>query len=120
MAGAGGIVYTVVEIMVPTRRWIVRLALLVMPFLWTGERTRAAEALPPVRAELGEAYGWTDDDLLVVGTGTVERRWRWTGKGLLTTGFRHLPSEAVRIRREVLLPAPRKRAPCGTWSLAIL
>ena len=48
--------------------------------------------LPELSAELGEATVKTDGDLLVVGTGKIERRWKWTGKGLVTVGLRDLSS----------------------------
>ncbi|MFW6163686.1 MAG: hypothetical protein ACODAJ_13025 [Planctomycetota bacterium] len=45
-----------------------------------------------VSARLGAARARAGDGLLTVTTGVLERTWRWTGRGLVTTGLRHLPS----------------------------
>lgn len=38
--------------------------------------------------KLGDASVTTDGEFLVVSTGLIERRWLWTGKGLVTFGLR--------------------------------
>lgn len=46
--------------------------------------------IPP--AQLGQAAISTTSDEITVTTGVIERKWRWTGKGLLTTSLRDLRS----------------------------
>ena len=41
-----------------------------------------------LNASLGRAYARVAGDKLVVGTGVVERTWRWTGAGLATVGLK--------------------------------
>jgi hypothetical protein len=36
-------------------------------------------------SKLGTSYARVEGDSLVVGTGSMERRWKWTGNGLVTT-----------------------------------
>jgi len=51
-----------------------------------------ADGLGELHAELGSASVVAAEGTLTVATGVVERTWRWTGCGLVTTGLRHLPS----------------------------
>ncbi len=63
----------------------------VMPRVCAGQdSTHLSEALPPLNARLETAHCSTEGDTLVVSTGRIERRWRWTGKGLMTVGLRDL------------------------------
>lgn len=45
-----------------------------------------------VSAGLGAARVRAKAGVLTVTTGVLERTWRWTGRGLVTTSLRHLPS----------------------------
>ena len=61
------------------------------------ELCRAAE--PPVTplsatGTLGAARVTGSSNELTVGTGAIERRWRWTGRGLVTVGLRDLHTGA--------------------------
>ena len=47
-------------------------------------------SLPRLSARLGDAYAQTAGERLTIGTGKVEREWRWTGRGFATTGLRNL------------------------------
>jgi hypothetical protein len=46
--------------------------------------------LPSLAGRYGEAIARTKGDTLIVSTGRVERRWRWTGAGLVTAGLKDL------------------------------
>jgi hypothetical protein len=41
----------------------------------------------PVRVKVEQAYAATEGNVLIVSSGMVERRWRWTGKGLVTVAL---------------------------------
>ncbi len=43
--------------------------------------------------KLGEANVKTKNDLLIVNTGVIERRWEWTGKGFVTVSLKQLDSD---------------------------
>ena len=45
-----------------------------------------------ISMRLGSASVEAAGDELTVSTGVLGRTWRWTGRGLVTTGLRHLPS----------------------------
>ena len=47
----------------------------------------AAAQLPKVKANIGKASAKTSGNNLIVSTGKVDRIWRWTGKGLVTTAL---------------------------------
>lgn len=51
--------------------------------------------LPRLDAEFNRASARSEGDTLVVSTGTIERRWTWTGHGLVTTGLKHLQSGKI-------------------------
>ena len=53
---------------------------------------RQTGPLPEASERFGEAFARTRGDMLVVGTGLVERHWRWTGKGFATVGLRNVKS----------------------------
>lgn len=48
----------------------------------------AADVTPPQEVVLGTAKATVTEGVIAVATGTMERTWRWTGRGLLTTGLR--------------------------------
>jgi hypothetical protein len=48
--------------------------------------------LPKLEAACGSTAARTEGNSLIVTTGAVERRWKWTGKGLATVGLRDLSS----------------------------
>jgi hypothetical protein len=65
------------------------------------ELCRAAE--PPTvslsaTGALGAARVTCSSNELTVSTGTIERRWRWTGRGLVTVGLRDLRTGTERAR----------------------
>jgi hypothetical protein len=66
-------------------------------------------AMAKINAQLRSAIVRNEDGLLVVSTGIIERRWKWTGKGLLTVGLRDL-----RRSREWAAMEPAKEC---DWSL---
>ncbi|MDF7824759.1 alpha-galactosidase [Pontiellaceae bacterium B12227] len=66
----------------------------------------------PLEASFGSVSVQAAGDELVVSSGMVERRWRWTGRGLSTTGLRDL-----RLGHEwVEQPGPEK----ADWAFAQL
>ena len=42
------------------------------------------QTLPAISCESGKAHAYTNGDSLIVNTGEVERKWVWTGSGLVT------------------------------------
>ncbi len=64
-----------------------RSAVLLIAFVLVGWQAPGFAALPALDAKLGTASARTEGDVLIVSTGAVERRWRWTGHGLVTVGL---------------------------------
>ncbi|VGO19383.1 alpha-galactosidase [Pontiella sulfatireligans] len=64
----------------------------------------------PLEKSLGAASVRAGDDEIIVSSGLVERRWKWTGSGLATSGLRDLRSgnewieQAVDIRADWNFP----------------
>jgi len=48
-------------------------------------QTSFAQTLPVISKEFGKATVYTRNDSLIVSTGEVERKWLWTGNGLVTS-----------------------------------
>lgn len=63
--------------------------LLCAGFLLCDVIVKGQDVLPELRRDFQGASVRTKGNELIVSTGTVERTWRWTGKGLVTTGFRN-------------------------------
>jgi len=55
--------------------------------------THAHAALPVLEGRLGAASVKTANDTLTVGTGIIERQWRWTGQGFVTCAVKDLVSD---------------------------
>ncbi len=59
--------------------------------LWPGQISpQSSLLLPPIRAEFSRSHCRTEGDTLIVSTGLIERKWRCTGKGLVTISLRDL------------------------------
>ena len=56
----------------------------------------SAVPLPAISGQFGNAYARIERDQLVVGTGVVERRWKLTDQGFVTTGL----SSTGKVKRE--------------------
>jgi len=50
----------------------------------------ADSILPTIYTEFESAFTQTRGDTLIVGTGQVQRTWKWTGKGFVTIGLTNL------------------------------
>ncbi len=55
-----------------------------------GNNIMAQAEIPGLELSLGNASVSTQQNELIVSTGTVEGRWTWTGAGFVTTGFKEL------------------------------
>ena len=62
--------------------------------LHVGSEAAAADSpLPALDAAFGEARARSEGKFLLVTTGRIERRWLWTGKGLVTVSLRDLSTD---------------------------
>ncbi len=61
--------------------------------------------IPDVELRLENASVITQDDELIVSTGIVSGRWKWTGKGFVTTGFKNLKVDKEWVVEEPVYPA---------------
>ncbi len=61
---------------------------------------QSSAALPALHTTWRSVEVRTQGDRLIVSTGLVERNWRWTGKGFVTTGLRDHLTTRYRPSRE--------------------
>jgi len=53
------------------------------------EATAVSPALPALSSHYDDAYARVEANTLVIGTGRIERRWKLTGEGLVTTSLKN-------------------------------
>ncbi|MCK9618665.1 MAG: hypothetical protein M0R21_12625 [Lentimicrobiaceae bacterium] len=58
-------------------------------------QTSLAQTLPVIKDELSKAHVFTKGDSLIVSTGEVERKWLWTGNGLVTLHLKDLTNGRI-------------------------
>ena len=58
-------------------------------FIAGGLTVKGQQRLPVLKADFQSASVKTKGNELVVSTGKVQRTWKWTGKGLVTTSFKN-------------------------------
>ncbi len=85
------------------------LVTMVMSVVFAADVAVGKEALPRFSAKLGAVSARSEGDELVVSTGKVERRWKWTGEGLVTVGLKDL-----KVNREWVDLNPEKTS---DWEL---
>lgn len=73
-----------------TRRLLIITLAIVFVSGFYGSCTRST--LKPVEIRLGEAWVKTRGDKLIANTGKVQRVWKWTGHGFVTTSLKNLSS----------------------------
>jgi hypothetical protein len=56
-------------------------------------------------SQLGKASAAAQKNELIISTGTVQGRWKWTGKGFVTTGFKNLQTGKEWVNQEPGYPA---------------
>ena len=54
--------------------------------------------IPSVVLDLENASVETQNDEIIVSTGIVSGKWKWTGKGFVSTGFKNLQTNKERTR----------------------
>ena len=61
--------------------------------------------IPSIQLDLKEASVTTQNDEIIVSTGKVSGKWKWTGKGFVTNGFKNLKSGNEWVTRQPEHPA---------------
>src|SRR5450759_5372174 len=61
-----------------------KLIIFLIIILFFSSKYLTGQTLPVISCKFGNAHAYTIGDSLFVNTGEVERKWVWTGKGLVT------------------------------------